>query len=109
VDYAANTTWVAKPFGNIFEQSTGPYYTFFAGYSAVPAGGRIMMIPGSVYPENLTLSKVVRIEGWGRGFDDRPIDLGSVRNWRCPRRARGRLRFERPGSHSGSPALSHVR
>jgi len=65
VDYAANTTWVAKPFGNIFEQSTGPYYTFFAGYSAVPAGGRIMMIPGSVYPENLTLSKVVRIEGWG--------------------------------------------
>ena len=65
VDWAANTTWVAKLYGNVFNQSNGPYYTFLAGYNAALTGGRVMMIPSSVYPENLTLNKAVRVEAYG--------------------------------------------
>jgi hypothetical protein len=61
VDWAANTTWVGQGYNNFSNLATGPYYTFAAGIDATVAGGRMVVCGGS-YPENLTITKAMKIE-----------------------------------------------
>jgi hypothetical protein len=62
IDFVANTTWVAKNHGNLSNQPNGPYYTILAGHNVVPPGGRLLVFPGGSYPENITFSRVMRVE-----------------------------------------------
>jgi hypothetical protein len=65
VDWVANTTWVAKGYGNITNSPNGPYYTVLAGVNAARLGGRVLVIPGGAYPENFTTNKPLSIATYG--------------------------------------------
>lgn len=63
-DYAANTTWLARGYGNVAESSTGPNYTSQAAYNAAASSGRLLIFPGGNYPEtvNMTGTKSLNVE-----------------------------------------------
>ncbi len=62
--FAANTTWLARGYGNTSNLSTGPYYTLAAAQGAAASGGRILTLPGSYSEKPVTLNKALRVESW---------------------------------------------
>jgi hypothetical protein len=64
VRHAANTTWLARGYGNIFDNPAGPNYTSPAAYDQATSPGRILIFPGGSYPEavNMTGTKSLTIQ-----------------------------------------------
>ena len=65
VDFTPNTTWVARDYGNVGNTPNGPYYTVAAAQSAATSGGRLLFMPGGIYPELVSLTKALTVESWG--------------------------------------------
>jgi hypothetical protein len=65
VGWVANTTWVARGYGNVANHPSAPYFTIAAGQNATTPGGRMLIFPGGTFPENITLDKVMRVESAG--------------------------------------------
>ena len=63
--FAPGTTWLARGYGNTGNLPSGPLYTLAAAQLAAATNGRILALPGS-YPEApITLSKALRVDGFG--------------------------------------------
>jgi hypothetical protein len=65
IDYFANTTWVARAYGNINDTTAGPYYRVDPAHEAAVPGGRLLFVLGGSYPEPATLTKNLRVEAIG--------------------------------------------
>jgi subtilisin family serine protease len=61
-DYAPNTLWVSRIYGNTSNDRAYPLYTVSGAQYWGVAGGRIVFIPGGNYPEPVTLNKWLRYE-----------------------------------------------
>jgi hypothetical protein len=59
--WAADTEWVDRDGGNTGASATLPWYRVSDAYTAVPSGGRILMLGGS-YPSPLTMSRPLTME-----------------------------------------------
>lgn len=59
--WAADTEWVDRDGGNTGASTTLPWYRVTDAYTAVPSGGRILMLGGS-YPTPLTMSRPLTME-----------------------------------------------
>jgi len=53
-DFANNTLWVARSYGNMTDMRSAPFYTTQAAYDAAVSGGRLLVFPGGNYPEALS-------------------------------------------------------
>jgi hypothetical protein len=65
VAFAANTTWVFRPYGNVGADPNAPYFTVAAAQSACAIGGRVLIFGGGNYPEPITLNKQMTVDAAG--------------------------------------------
>ncbi len=64
VRHAANTTWLARGYGNIFDDPAETNCTSQAACDQASSPGRILIFPGGSYPEavNMTGTKLLTVQ-----------------------------------------------